>query len=112
MLKLDRHQIAQIFNDAKRDEPNECCGLIGGTDDGRALTIYQLRNIAQNAEVSYEAAPQELFNAQRQMRAQREELLAIYHSHPRAQEPFPSDTDVRLAYYPTATYLIVGLGKG
>ena len=49
-------------------------------------------------------------NAQRQMRERGEELLAIYHSHPRATYPSPSETDVRLAYYPSATYLIVGPG--
>ena len=45
------------------------------------------------------------------MRERGEQLLAIYHSHPRATDPFPSETDVRLAYYPTAVYLIVGLGN-
>jgi proteasome lid subunit RPN8/RPN11 len=43
------------------------------------------------------------------MRERGEELLAIYHSHPRAVEPEPSETDVRLAFYPQAVYLIVGL---
>jgi proteasome lid subunit RPN8/RPN11 len=43
------------------------------------------------------------------MREREEQLLAIYHSHPRAIIPSPSETDVRLAYYPSATYLIVGL---
>jgi proteasome lid subunit RPN8/RPN11 len=44
------------------------------------------------------------------MRERGEDLLAIYHSHPRASDPSPSDTDVRLAYYPSAKYLIIGLG--
>ncbi|PYS71449.1 MAG: hypothetical protein DMF69_10425, partial [Acidobacteria bacterium] len=69
----------------------------------------QLRNVTPDPHVSYEAAPEDLFNAQRQMRDRGEGLLAIYHSHPRAVEPSPSETDVRLAYYPLATYLIVGL---
>jgi proteasome lid subunit RPN8/RPN11 len=70
----------------------------------------RLRNVTANPEFGYEAAPEDLFNAQRQMRDRGEELLAIYHSHPRAVDPSPSETDVRLAYYPSATYLIVGLG--
>jgi len=57
----------------------------------------------------YEAAPEDLFSAQRQMRERGEDLLAIYHSHPRASDPSPSETDVRLAYYPNAKYLIIGL---
>ncbi len=56
------------------------------------------------------AAPEDLFAAQRAMRARGERLLAIYHSHPRAKDPEPSATDVRLAYYPSAVYFIVGLG--
>jgi proteasome lid subunit RPN8/RPN11 len=43
------------------------------------------------------------------MRDRGEELLAIYHSHPRSAEPAPSETDVRLAYYPQAVYFIIGL---
>ena len=39
-----------------------------------------------------------------------EQLLAIYHSHPQSNDPKPSETDVRLAYYPSAVYFIVGLG--
>jgi proteasome lid subunit RPN8/RPN11 len=84
--------------------------LIGGVPQHNARTIYRLRNVAANPELGYEAAPEDLFAAQRQMRERGEELLAIYHSHPRAADPSPSETDVRLAYYPSATYLIVGLG--
>ncbi len=42
------------------------------------------------------------------MRERGEQILAIYHSHPNATEPVPSETDVRLAFYPSAVYLIVG----
>ena len=49
------------------------------------------------------------FAAQRRMRERGEQLLVIYHSHPRAAEPSPSATDVRLAFYPSAIYLIIGL---
>ena len=98
----------QIFAHARAADPHECCGLIGG-EGHRACTIYPLRNVASNSAVSYEAAPEELFTAQRLMRERGEQLLAIYHSHPRSELPLPSETDVRLAYYPAATYLIVGL---
>ena len=108
-LTLLRSHIEQILVHAKEAAPKECCGLIGGRSDGRTQSIYQLTNVATKQELTYEAAPEELFAAQRQMRDRGESLLAIYHSHPRASEPTPSDTDVRLAYYPSATYLIVGL---
>jgi [CysO sulfur-carrier protein]-S-L-cysteine hydrolase len=108
MLTLDSNQRQQVFASATQAAPDECCGLIGG-DGERATSLYPMRNVAANADVAYEAAPEDLFAAQRQMRDRGEQLLAIYHSHPRAIEPQPSETDVRLAYYPQAVYFIVGL---
>jgi [CysO sulfur-carrier protein]-S-L-cysteine hydrolase len=102
--------VIDVFAHARAAAPAECCGLIGGAASGLAETIYRLRNVAANNQISYEVAPEELFTAQREMRQRGEQLVAIYHSHPRATEPAPSETDVRLAYYPSATYLIVGLG--
>ena len=108
-IQLTKNQFDEIIAHAREAAPQECCGLIGGANDGAARSIYRTRNIAGDPLVSYEAAPEDLFSAQRAMRDRGEQLLAIYHSHPRAPEPLPSATDVRLAYYPAAVYLIVGL---
>jgi len=109
MIQLLSEHVDAIVVHAREAQPAECCGLIGGTEDGRCETLYRLKNIATNPQFGYEAAPEELFAAQRQMRERGQRLLAIYHSHPRSVTPCPSETDVRLAYYPSATYLIVGL---
>jgi proteasome lid subunit RPN8/RPN11 len=108
MITLQRSQRDQILAHAKQADPAECCGLIGGAER-RVTSIYPLHNVAADPNVAYEAAPEDLFAAQRQMRDRGEELLAIYHSHPRSAEPEPSETDVRLAYYPQAVYFIIGL---
>ena len=108
MIRLQTTHRDEIFACAKETAPAECCGLIGGVDC-RVASIYPLHNVAADPNVSYEAAPEDLFAAQRQMRDRGEELLAIYHSHPRSAEPVPSETDVRLAYYPQAVYFIIGL---
>jgi proteasome lid subunit RPN8/RPN11 len=110
MITLRSSQLADIIAHARETDPAECCGLIGGSETGVAASIYRLRNVAGNNLVSYEVAPEELFAAQRTMRHCGEELLAIYHSHPRASDPTPSETDIRLAYYPAAVYFIIGLG--
>jgi proteasome lid subunit RPN8/RPN11 len=110
MLQLTRNHLNIIIRHAEESAPEECCGLVGGNSAEQAQTIYRLRNAAAHPQVAYEASPQELFTAQRQMRERGEQLIAIYHSHPKAISPSPSDTDVRLAYYPSAIYLIVGLG--
>ncbi len=99
-----------MVDHARQAAPHECCGLIGG-NDARTQTVYPLRNVATNPFVTYEAAPEDLFAAQRAMRDRGEQLLAIYHSHPRSDDPQPSETDVRLAYYPSAVYFIIGLGN-
>lgn len=110
LLQLRREHVDAMIAHARETAPEECCGLIGGVSETRAVTLYRLRNITANAESAYEAAPEDLFAAQREMRERGEELLAIYHSHPRVCDPCPSETDVRLAYYPSAKYLIIGLG--
>src|SRR6185295_1981778 len=109
MIRLTQTHLDEIIAHALEARPHECCGLVGGTADGRSRTIYPSRNVAIDPSITYEAAPEDLFAAQRAMRERGEELLAIYHSHPRANEPQPSETDVRLAFYPQAIYLIVGL---
>ncbi|HEX9628620.1 MAG TPA: M67 family metallopeptidase [Pyrinomonadaceae bacterium] len=110
MLTIDSNHRQQIFAYARDAAPSECCGLIGGNGEC-ASSLYPMRNVAANAQVAYEAAPEDLFAAQRQMRERGEQLLAIYHSHPRAIEPQPSETDVRLAFYPQAIYFIIGLAS-
>ena len=101
----------EMFAHARGCAPGECCGLLGGEGD-RAASVYPLRNVAPRPEVAYEAAPEELFEAQRGMRARGEALVGVYHSHPRSADPEPSRADVRLAFYPDAFYFIIGLGEG
>jgi proteasome lid subunit RPN8/RPN11 len=96
-----------MFAHARARAPEECCGLLGGVGN-RAASVYPLRNVAPRPEVAYEAAPEELFEAQRRMRARGETLVGVYHSHPRSADPEPSATDVRLAFYPEAVYFIIG----
>lgn len=111
MVALLRAHVEEMTAHAREVSPAECCGLIGGASDGRAHTIYRLRNVAADPLVAYEAAAEDLFAAQKRMRERGEKMLGIYHSHPRASEPEPSMTDVRLAYYPSAIYFIIGLAN-
>ena len=108
MITLQTSHRDQILSCARNADPAECCGLIDGVGE-QVSSIYPLHNVAADPNVSYEAAPEDLFVAQRQMRDRGEKLLAIYHSHPRSASPAPSETDVRLAYYPEAVYFIIGL---
>ena len=83
MLLRSEH-LASIIAHARETAPAECCGLIGGVENDKANTIYRLRNVTPQPELSYEAAPEELFAAQRQMRSRGEEFLAqLIPAHPK-----------------------------
>jgi proteasome lid subunit RPN8/RPN11 len=106
-IRIKSGAVDGITEHSLRDVPNECCGLLGGRGS-LISTVYPVRNVAASPETRYEAAPEDLFHATRKMREKGEELLGIYHSHPRSPA-YPSPTDVQLAFYPDAVYFIVSL---
>jgi proteasome lid subunit RPN8/RPN11 len=110
MIKLTQKQIEEILAHARQVFPHECCGLIGGRECF-AKSVYELKNVAARPQFEYEAAPEELFRAHKLMRERGENLIGIYHSHPRAVEPFPSETDIKRAFYSEAVYFIVGFNE-
>jgi proteasome lid subunit RPN8/RPN11 len=116
MLRVRRSHVEELCAHARGRAPEECCGLLGGVEgEGGAKTVasvYPLTNVAREPRRTYEAAPSELFAAQRLMRARGERLVGIYHSHPLSADPTPSAADVRLAFYPSAVYFIIGFGAG
>jgi proteasome lid subunit RPN8/RPN11 len=93
---------------AREEAPNECCGMIGGSD-GSAATVYRSIN-AEASPLRYSLDAQDQFRIMEEMEERGEELLAIYHSHT-ASAAYPSQTDVNLATYPDAVYVIVSLDE-
>lgn len=114
-LILLREHYEEICAHALLMRPIECCGFVGGTSQApgnlASANVYRLRNIAADPLIHYEAAPADIFNSQRLMRSRKEQMIGIYHSHPRSPDPKPSITDIKFAYYPNATYLIIGFDK-
>lgn len=106
-MKIKRHVIAGIERHAWECAPHECCGLLAGHEE-IIEHIYRLDNIAMTPETRYFADPKGIFQAQKLMRSRGEQLLAIYHSHPRSAA-YPSPTDIAQAYYPDAVYFILSL---
>jgi proteasome lid subunit RPN8/RPN11 len=99
----------QMLEHAREEAPNECCGLIGGAD-GEARTLYRATN-AEASPLRYNLDPQDQFRIMMEMEDRGEDLSAIYHSHT-ASPAYPSQTDISLASYPDAIYLIVSLADG
>ena len=105
-MRISREIYEQIEEHAREEAPNECCGLIGGVD-GEARTLYRAKN-AEASPLRYNLDPQDQFRIMREMEDRGEELSAIYHSHTHS-EAYPSETDVKLAFYPEARYIVVSL---
>ncbi len=106
-MRLPGSYLREIVNHANEDKPNEVCGLIAGKD-GHATKLYRTKNSDPNPRVRYNVEPLELLNALREMDRMGWGMMGIYHSHP-ATDAYPSGTDIGLAYYPEAVYIIVSL---
>jgi proteasome lid subunit RPN8/RPN11 len=96
----------EIVAHAREEAPNECCGMIASRD-GVAVAVHRARNAAASP-LRYEIDGAEQYRIQMAIEDAGLELGAIYHSHTRS-EPYPSQTDINLAFYPDSLYLIVGL---
>ena len=96
----------EIVAQAREEAPNECCGIVG-TRDGRAVTVYPVRNAAASP-LRYEIDPKDQLRVFEALDDAELEIGAIYHSHTRSA-PEPSQTDINLAFYPDAVYVIVGV---
>jgi [CysO sulfur-carrier protein]-S-L-cysteine hydrolase len=104
MLRLPRVLRDEIVAHARADHPDEACGLIAGSA-GEPTRVIRMTNIARSPTF-YEMDPKELLRAFNEMDDRDEELAVIYHSHT-ATEAYPSRTDVSIAGYPDAHYVLV-----
>lgn len=107
MTELDGVFSKEIVEHGLREFPNESCGLIAANGDGRPVRVYPMRN-ADASPVTYRLDGKEQLRVFEEMEANGWDLWAIYHSHTHS-EAYPSETDVRLAFYPEARYILVSL---
>jgi [CysO sulfur-carrier protein]-S-L-cysteine hydrolase len=104
-FELDRATFDRLVEHAWSDFPYEVCGLLGVRPDG-GLEHFPIDN-AERSMTYYAMEAKQLLRAMRHIEDEGWGL-AIYHSHTHTQA-YPSATDIRLAAYPEATYLIVTL---
>ncbi|WP_447980342.1 M67 family metallopeptidase [Candidatus Nitrospira bockiana] len=131
MLTIPQAILDDMIAHARALDPFECCGLLAGQDgavmrhyritntvakDAQAVQVFEQAHVKQlgqlsertRAEVAYFMDPKEMLAAFKHMREHGLDLLVIYHSHTHSPA-YPSTTDVGLAYYPEAAYLIISL---
>lgn len=98
---------------ARAGYPNEACGLIVGSapaaEGGRALRFEPARNAAASP-FRYEIAPDDLLRISLAADDADEVIWGIVHSHTHTPAR-PSPTDVGLAFYPDALYVLVSLAE-
>ena len=96
----------ELIEHAQAEAPNECCGMIASRD-GEAVRVIRARNAAESP-LRYEIDGAEQLKIYNEIEDAGLDLGAIYHSHTRT-EPYPSQTDISLAFYPESLYVIVGV---
>ncbi|GAB1509090.1 M67 family metallopeptidase [Actinophytocola sp. KF-1] len=106
MLRIRRDLVDAIIAHARRDHPDEACGVIAGPEGSdRPERFIPMLNAARSPTF-YEFDSADLLKLYREMDANDEVPVVIYHSHT-ATEAYPSRTDVSYASEPDAHYVLV-----
>lgn len=106
MIRIPTSIYEAMIEHAKRESPLECCGILAG-HNGTVLKAFEVRNEEQSP-VRYSLSPKDQLRVFEEIESEAMEMVAIYHSHTHTI-PFPSETDVRLAFYPEVASVIISL---
>src|SRR3546814_21078451 len=105
VLNIDRSTYDAIVAHAKRDHPDEACGIVAGPEGSdRPERHIEMLNAA-SSPTFYEFFSTELLELYKQMWDRDEEPVVVYHSHT-ATEAYPNRTDISLACEPNAPYVL------
>ena len=105
-IRISRAALEAVVRHARREQPNECCGLLIGTE-AEIEEARPARNL-RPGPTRFLIDPQDHFKALREARASGRLVRGAYHSHPHGP-PTPSATDVAEAHDPALVHLIVSL---
>jgi proteasome lid subunit RPN8/RPN11 len=106
MLKITQNIFDEIISHGRSETPLEACGYLA-EKDGVVCKCIPMKNI-DASPVHYSMDPAQQFEAVRSCRAAGLTIRAVYHSHPETVA-YPSAEDIKLAYDPALSYVIVSL---
>ena len=106
MLEIGKDIYDAIVAHARRDHPDEACGVVAGPAGTDKATRFIAMQNAERSPTFYRFDSMEQFQVWKEMDANDEEPVVIYHSHT-ATEAYPSRTDISLASEPGAHYVLV-----
>ena len=96
----------QMIEHAKRDHPEEACGVVAGPIGADEPERFIPMLNAARSMTFYEFDSGDLLRLYREMDSRGEEPVIIYHSHT-ATAAFPSQTDIAYANEPQAHYVLI-----
>ena len=106
VLTIDRATHDAIVAHARRDHPDEACGIVAGPEGtDRPARFVPMLNAARSPTF-YEFDSADLLQLYKELDANDEEPVVVYHSHT-ATEAYPSRTDISYASEPNAHYVLV-----
>nr|WP_205863377.1 M67 family metallopeptidase [Planosporangium thailandense] len=105
-MTIDAAILEAIVAHARRDHPDEACGIVAGPIGSDRPTRHIPMENAERSPTFYRFDSMEQLRVWREMDDRDEEPVVIYHSHT-ATEAYPSRTDVGIAQIPEAHYLLV-----
>ena len=106
MLTIARSLYEKIIEHARKDHPDEACGVIAGPIGSDTPTRFIPMQNAERSPTFYRFDSREQLTVWREMDDNDEEPVVIYHSHP-ATQAYPSRTDISYANEPGAHYVLV-----
>jgi proteasome lid subunit RPN8/RPN11 len=108
MLKITQDIIDEITAHGHSEAPLEACGYLA-EKDGVICKSIAMKNI-DASPVHYSMDPAQQFAVVRNCRTEGLTIRAVYHSHPETAA-YPSAEDIKLAYDPALSYVIVSLAE-
>lgn len=108
MLRITREVLERIISHGRNEAPLEACGYLA-EKQGLICSQIAMKNI-DASPVHYAMDPEEQFAAVKNSREGGLAIRAVYHTHPETAA-YPSAEDIRLAYDPDLSYVIVSLAE-
>ena len=106
MIKIPNSAYNEMVLHALKDKPIEACGYLAGRNGEVKYAIPMKNTDESNEHFSFD--PQEQFDVFKKTQKEGLRLIGVYHSHPETPAR-PSEEDIRLAYDPNVSYVIISL---
>jgi proteasome lid subunit RPN8/RPN11 len=106
VIRIPKSIFQGMVEHARRVWPLECCGILSGKNK-TVEKAYEMKN-TEKSSIRYSMSPRDQLDVFEEMEKECTKMIAVYHSHPHTI-PFPSETDVKLTFYPEISSIIISL---